>query len=101
MEMVFHRFPELFAKRGLDADLESIRSIIATHAPLSGDVCLKDAPFWIPAQTRLLREALIEDADWDAAVHRLDFALRTGWPSGGQAVLVGQRLRAICIRGAR
>ena len=78
MEMAFHRFPELFAQLGLDADLESIRAFIASHAPLPGHVRLEDAPFWTPAQARLLRESLIEDADWATVVDRLNLAMRTG-----------------------
>lgn len=78
MEMAHHRFPELFAQLGLEADPESIRLFIATHAPLAGDVRLEDAPCWTPAQARLLREALVEDADWAAVVDRLNLALRTG-----------------------
>lgn len=75
MEMAFHRFPELFAQLGLDPDVESIRAFIATHGPLPGDVRLEDAPFWTPAQARLLREALIVDADWAEVVDRLNLAL--------------------------
>ena len=75
MDMAFHRFPELFAQLGLDADLDAIRSFIATHAPLPGDVLLEDAPFWTPAQARLLREALTVDADWAEVVDRLNLAL--------------------------
>ena len=75
MEMAFHRFPELFAQLGLEADFESIRSFITTHAPLPGDLRLEDAPFWTPAQARLLREALIVDADWAEVVDRLNLAL--------------------------
>ena len=77
MEMTVHRFPELFAQLGLDADLESIRSFIATHATLPGDVRLEDAPFWTPTQALLLREALFVDADWAGVVDRLNLALRT------------------------
>ncbi len=78
MEMAHHRLPELFAQLGLDADPASIRAFIAFHAPLPGDVRLEDAPFWTPAQSRLLREALVEDADWAEVVDRLNLALRTG-----------------------
>lgn len=78
MEMAFHRFTELFAQLGLDNDLDSIRSFIATHAPLPGGVRLEDAPFWTPAQARLLREALTHDADWAEVVDGLNLALRKG-----------------------
>jgi Protein of unknown function (DUF2789) len=78
MEMAFHRFSELFAQLGLDTDLGSIRSFIACHAPLAGDVRLEDAPFWTPAQARLLRESLTVDADWAEVVDRLNLALHTG-----------------------
>lgn len=75
MEVTTPRFPELFAQLGLDADFESIRSFIATHAPLPGDLRLEDAPFWTPAQARLLSEALIVDAEWADVVDRLNLAL--------------------------
>ena len=76
MESSFHRFPELFAQLGLAHDAVSIRSFIAEHAPLQGSVRLDEAPFWTPAQARLLRESLVEDADWSAVVDRLNSALR-------------------------
>jgi Protein of unknown function (DUF2789) len=39
-------------------------------------VRLEDAPFWSPAQARLLREELAEDADWSEVIDRLSLALR-------------------------
>lgn len=78
MDTDFHRLPELFAQLGLPDDEASIRAFIASHAPLAGDVHLADAWFWTPAQARLLRESLCEDADWSQVVDRLDVALRQG-----------------------
>ena len=78
MEMAFHSFSELFAQLGLDADGESIHAFLAVHAPLPGDVRLEDAPFWTPAQARLLHEALTVDADWAESVDQLNLALRNG-----------------------
>lgn len=78
MDMTHHRFSDLFAQLGLDADPESIGSFIAAHGPLPGDVRLEDAPFWTPAQARLLRQALTEDADWAEVVDQLNLALRSG-----------------------
>jgi hypothetical protein len=77
MEMAFHRFHELFAQLGLDADLGSIRAFIAAHGPMPGELRLEDAAFWTPAQSRLLREALSVDADWAYVVDRLNLALHT------------------------
>jgi hypothetical protein len=76
METDFHRFSELFAQLGLASDAASIRSFIATHAPLPGDVRLEEAAFWTPAQARLLRESLGDDADWAEVVDHLNVALR-------------------------
>lgn len=76
METSFHRFAELFAQLGLATDDAAIRSFIAEHAPLPGDIRLDEAPFWTPAQGRLLRESLTEDADWAEVVDHLDAALR-------------------------
>ncbi len=76
MDTDFHRMPELFAQLGLPDNDASIRSFIAAHAPLAGEVRIADAPFWTDAQARLLRESLCADADWSQVVDRLDVALR-------------------------
>ena len=76
METTFHRFTDLFAQLGLDSDEAAIRRFIATHSPLPGGTLLADAPFWNAAQSRMLREALAEDADWAEVVDHLDAALR-------------------------
>jgi len=78
MESSFHRFADLFAQLGLASDEAAIRRFIATHSPLPGDTRLADAPFWSPAQARMLRETLEEDADWAEVVDHLDAALRAG-----------------------
>lgn len=76
MENSFHRFAELFAQLGLDHDEPAIQSFISHHAPLAANVRLDEAGFWTPAQSRLLRESLIDDADWAPVVDRLNVALR-------------------------
>lgn len=76
MDTDFHRLPELFAQLGLPDDEPSMRAFIAAHAPLAGDVHITEAWFWTPAQARLLRESLRDDADWSQVVDRLDVALR-------------------------
>jgi hypothetical protein len=77
MENSFHRFPELFAQLGLASDPASIKAFIAQHARLTGAMRLDEAPFWSPAQARMLRESLHEDADWAPVVDRLNSALRS------------------------
>jgi hypothetical protein len=76
MDTTFHRFPELFAQLGLPGELTAIRSFIAMHAPLAGDLRLEDAPFWTRQQAEFLRSSLVEDADWAEVVDRLNAALR-------------------------
>jgi hypothetical protein len=77
MDNTFHRFSELFAQLGLPADEQGIREFIATHSPLAADILLADAPFWTPAQASLLREEILEDADWAEVVDQLNAALRS------------------------
>jgi hypothetical protein len=76
MDNSFHRFSELFAQLGLPNDAQAIGQFIATHSPLAGDIRLADAPFWTPAQASLLREEILEDADWAEVVDQLNLALR-------------------------
>jgi len=77
MDKTFHRFSELFAPLGLPADEDGIRAFLVTHSPLPVDVVLADAPFWAQAQATLLRQEILENADWTAVVVQLDAALRS------------------------
>ncbi|WP_354676721.1 DUF2789 domain-containing protein [Cupriavidus plantarum] len=76
MEQPFHQFSELFAQLGLPSEEPDIRAFIAKHAPLPEKMHLWDAPFWTPAQSALLRDELVEDADWAVVVDQLNLALR-------------------------
>jgi hypothetical protein len=76
MEKSFHRFSELFAQLGLRMDAAGIGEFLEAHSPLPADGLLADAPFWTPAQATLLREELLEDADWAEVIDRLNAALR-------------------------
>ena len=78
MNTAHHGFADLFAQLGLPSDEASIPSFIASHAPLPDHMRLEDAPCWTPAQARLLRESLAQDADWATVVDRLNLALRSG-----------------------
>ncbi|PPV06467.1 hypothetical protein XBLMG947_2640 [Xanthomonas bromi] len=79
MEQPVHPFSELFAQLGLPSDEASIRSFIAIaeHSPLAGDMRLEEAPFWTPAQSQLLREERLDDADWIVTIDQLNIALHT------------------------
>lgn len=57
-------------------DAAGIGEFLEAHAPLPADVLLADAPFWTPSQATLLREELLEDADWAEVIDRLNSALR-------------------------
>lgn len=77
MDSLHHRFHELFDQLGLLSDENSIRRFIVEHSPLRGDIKLEDAVFWTPPQAQLLREALLEDAEWAEVVDHLNAALRS------------------------
>lgn len=76
----YHRFCELFAQLGLPADAPSIAAFIQSHTPLPPATRLEDAPFWTPAQAELLREQLVDDADWAEVTDQLNLALRADRP---------------------
>lgn len=76
MEKSFHRFTDLFAQLGLASDPESIETFLREHSPLPDGVRLADAPFWTSSQSALLREEILEDADWAQVVDQLNAALR-------------------------
>jgi hypothetical protein len=75
MDQTVHPFSELFAQLGLASDEASIRAFIAEHAPLPDDMRLEEAPFWSDAQSQLLREERVDDADWAPVVDQLNLAL--------------------------
>lgn len=75
MEPTIHPFSELFAQLGLPNDTASIQRFIATHSRLPNGMRLEEAPFWSPAQSQLLREERLDDADWAMVVDRLNVAL--------------------------
>ena len=76
MNATHHGFTELFAQLGLPTDEASIRHFISLHTPLPDAMRLEDAPFWSPAQSRLLRESLAQDSDWATVVDHLNVAMR-------------------------
>ena len=71
-----HHFSELFAQLGLPNDEYAIQRFIVSHARLSDDFRLPDAPFWTPSQAAFLREAISHDSDWVEMVDQLSVALR-------------------------
>lgn len=75
MDASFHRFSDLFAQLGLPSDEMGIRAFLKAHATLPPQVRLADAPFWTPAQATMLREELLEDADWAEVIDQLNLAL--------------------------
>ena len=78
METPVHSLPALFKQLGLPDDAVSIDQFIASHSPLKPDLHLADAFFWSEAQRQLLRDELLEDADWAEVVDQLDVLLRKG-----------------------
>ena len=76
MNKPMHHFSDLFAQLGLPNDSIAIQHFLASHAPLSPDFRLPEAPFWTPAQAAFLREAILQDSDWVEMVDQLSVALR-------------------------
>ncbi|WP_192980332.1 DUF2789 domain-containing protein [Pseudomonas sp. EggHat1] len=77
MENPTHSLPALFKQLGLPDDATSINAFISTHSPLPATCSLADAPFWSPAQAALLREEILEDADWAEVVDQLNLRLHS------------------------
>jgi hypothetical protein len=83
MEPPVHKLPALFKQLGLPDDALSIDQFIASHSPLKPGLHLADAFFWSEGQRQLLRDEILEDADWAVVVDQLDVLLRKGrseWP---------------------
>lgn len=71
MEMSIHSLSALFDQLGLRSDPASIDDFIASHR-LPEEVKVSEAAFWTPAQAALLKEELLEDADWAPIVDELN-----------------------------
>ncbi|WP_053148094.1 DUF2789 domain-containing protein [Pseudomonas sp. Pf153] len=78
MEKPVHNLPALFKQLGLPDDAESIDKFMVSHSPLKPGLHLADAFFWSEGQRQLLREEILEDADWAVLVDQLDVLLRKG-----------------------
>lgn len=65
-----HDLPALFAQLGLPDDPDSITRFIAVHALGPGEHVAK-AACWTASQSRFLRDALVQDAEWVEAVDLL------------------------------
>lgn len=72
MELPVHSLASLFDQLGLKSDPESIEAFIASHSPLPNGMKLSEAPFWNQAQATLLKEELLENADWAPLVDELN-----------------------------
>lgn len=95
MDNFYHRFSELFQQLGLSRDQAEIRKFIDRHSPLALDIRLEDAPFWTPAQAALLKEKLLEDADWSEVIDQLSLALRRE-----RHLRTNAEIRVICLCAA-
>ncbi|WP_438943708.1 DUF2789 domain-containing protein, partial [Pseudomonas sp. N8] len=71
METPIHSLSALFKQLGLPDDAVSIDQFIVTHSPLKPDLHLADAFFWNEAQQQLLRDEILEDADWAEVIDQL------------------------------
>ena len=78
MNQSYHRFTELFLQLGLPSDVDGIKHFVENHSPLDPSIRLENAPFWTQAQSTLLRDEILQDADWAEVVDQLNAALRRG-----------------------
>jgi hypothetical protein len=76
MEGNVHSMTNLFNQLGLPSELADIEAFIEAHRPLAADLQLHEAPFWTASQAGLLREQVIDDADWVGIIDQLDSGLR-------------------------
>ncbi len=76
MDSTYHRFTELFQQLGLASDTRSIQDFLVRHSPLHPSIRLESAPFWSEAQSALLRDEILLDADWAEIVDQLNATLR-------------------------
>lgn len=75
MEQPIHTLTNLFNQLGLESDPGSIDAFIASHSPLPPGMLISEAPFWTPSQATLLKEEILDDADWAAVVDELNVRL--------------------------
>ena len=78
MNRSYHRFTELFLQLGLPSDVDGIKHFLENHSPLDPSIRLENAPFWTQAQSTLLRDEILQDADWAEVIDQLNAALRRG-----------------------
>jgi hypothetical protein len=76
MQEPTHNLNTLFAQLGLDCSDEAIDAFVRAQGPLPPEMQLHEAPCWTPAQSKLLLESVLIDADWALVVDTLDTLLR-------------------------
>jgi hypothetical protein len=76
MEGNLHSMTNLFNQLGLASKPGDIDAFIEAHRPLPESLKLDEAPFWTTSQSGLLRDEILQDADWVGIIDRLDSALR-------------------------
>ncbi|MCP1453593.1 MULTISPECIES: DUF2789 domain-containing protein [Pseudomonas] len=78
METPIHPLSALFKQLGLPDDAQGIDQFITSHSPLKPGLHLADAFFWSEGQRQMLRDEILEDADWAEVIDQLDVLLRKG-----------------------
>jgi hypothetical protein len=82
MEGNLHSMTNLFNQLGLPSEPADIEAFIVAHRPLADGLKLHEAPFWTTSQASLLREQVLNDADWVGVIDQLDSGLREANSSG-------------------
>jgi hypothetical protein len=82
MEGNLHSMTNLFSQLGLPSEPADIEAFIEAHRPLADGLKLHEAPFWTASQAGLLREQVLDDADWVGIIDKLDSGLRQAKTEG-------------------
>ena len=82
MESNRHSMTNLFGQLGLPSEPGDIEAFIEAHRPLAANLKLDQAPFWTTSQAALLREQVLNDADWVGIIDQLDSGLRQAKTEG-------------------
>ena len=75
MELPNKDLGTLFEQLGLPSEPAEIDAFINEHYPLPDDVKVSEAPFWNRGQAALLKEEMLEDAEWAPIVDELNVRL--------------------------
>ncbi|SNX29160.1 Protein of unknown function [Polynucleobacter meluiroseus] len=85
MKSIIHPLKDLFEQLGLASGHAEITQFIAQHAPLADSIVLAEVDFFTKDQRDFLRDELLKDAEWAAAIDLLNSQIRIPPPKNLKA----------------